>query len=55
MNIETNEDEHLDLNSTGGATGLNLREDERMYFGGLPKAGKYRCGCLKSVNHELWI
>lgn len=34
------------MTSPGGATGLNLREDERMYFGGLPKSGKYRCGCL---------
>lgn len=42
VNIDTNEDEQLRMTSPGGATGLNLREDERMYFGGLPKAGRYR-------------
>lgn len=44
VNIDTNEDEQLRMTSPGGATGLNLREDERMYFGGLPKAGRYRYG-----------
>ncbi len=42
-NIDTNEDEQLRMESPGGATGLNLREDERLYFGGVPKTGKYRC------------
>ncbi|KAI7799349.1 laminin subunit alpha-2 precursor [Triplophysa rosa] len=58
VNIETNEDERLVMESPGGATGLNLREDERMYFGGLPKAGKYRSevlqkgfsGCMKDIE-----
>lgn len=36
------------MTSSGGATGLNLREDERMYFGGLPKAGRYRYGDVHS-------
>lgn len=44
VNIDANEDEQLQVTSPGGATGLNLREDERMYFGGLPKAGRYRYG-----------
>lgn len=48
MNIDTNEDEQLRMTSSGGATGLNLREDERMYFGGLPKAGRYRYGDVHS-------
>ncbi len=43
VNIDTNEEEQLRMVSPGGATGLNLREDERMYFGGVPKTGKYRC------------
>lgn len=43
VNIDTNEDEQLRMVSPGGATGLNLREDERMYFGGVPKTGNYRC------------
>lgn len=38
------------MTSPGGATGLNLREDERMYFGGLPKAGRYRYGDVHSQN-----
>lgn len=48
VNIDTNEDEQLRMTSSGGATGLNLREDERMYFGGLPKAGRYRYGDVHS-------
>lgn len=43
VNIDTNEGEQLRMVSPGGATGLNLREDERMYFGGVPKTGNYRC------------
>ncbi|XP_051500882.1 laminin subunit alpha-2 [Myxocyprinus asiaticus] len=58
VNIDTNEDEQLEMASPGGATGLNLREDERMYFGGLPKAGNYRSevqlksfsGCMKDIE-----
>ncbi|XP_077077225.1 laminin subunit alpha-2 isoform X5 [Siphateles boraxobius] len=58
VNIDTNEDEQFRMTSPGGATGLNLREDERMYFGGLPKAGRYRSevvlksfsGCMKDIE-----
>uniref|UniRef100_A0A8C2J0V6 Laminin subunit alpha 2 n=1 Tax=Cyprinus carpio TaxID=7962 RepID=A0A8C2J0V6_CYPCA len=58
VNIDTNEDERLRLASPGGATGLNLREDERMYFGGVPKTGNYRSevvlkrfsGCMKDIE-----
>uniref|UniRef100_A0A9J7ZDZ5 Laminin subunit alpha 2 n=1 Tax=Cyprinus carpio carpio TaxID=630221 RepID=A0A9J7ZDZ5_CYPCA len=58
VNIDTNEDEQLRLASPGGATGLNLREDERMYFGGVPKTGNYRSevvlkrfsGCMKDIE-----
>ncbi|KAG1925040.1 Laminin-like protein epi-1, partial [Pimephales promelas] len=58
VNIDTNEDEQLQMTSPGGATGLNLREDERMYFGGLPKGGRYRpevvsksfSGCMKDIE-----
>lgn len=58
VNIDTNEDEQLRMVSPGGATGLNLREDERLYFGGVPKTGKYRSevvlkrfsGCMKDIE-----
>uniref|UniRef100_A0A672R5T7 Laminin G domain-containing protein n=1 Tax=Sinocyclocheilus grahami TaxID=75366 RepID=A0A672R5T7_SINGR len=58
VNIDTNEDEQLRMASPGGATGLNLREDERMYFGGVPKTGNYRSevvlkrfsGCMKDIE-----
>uniref|UniRef100_A0A671KB74 Laminin subunit alpha-2-like n=1 Tax=Sinocyclocheilus anshuiensis TaxID=1608454 RepID=A0A671KB74_9TELE len=58
VNIDTNEDEQLRTASPGGATGLNLREDERMYFGGVPKTGNYRSevvlkrfsGCMKDIE-----
>uniref|UniRef100_A0A673MRU0 Laminin subunit alpha-2-like n=1 Tax=Sinocyclocheilus rhinocerous TaxID=307959 RepID=A0A673MRU0_9TELE len=58
VNIDTNEDEQLRMASPGGATGLNLREDERIYFGGVPKTGNYRSevvlkrfsGCMKDIE-----
>uniref|UniRef100_A0A671SZR7 Basement membrane-specific heparan sulfate proteoglycan core protein n=1 Tax=Sinocyclocheilus anshuiensis TaxID=1608454 RepID=A0A671SZR7_9TELE len=58
MNIDTNEDEQLRMASPGGVTGLNLREDERIYFGGVPKTGNYRSevvlkrfsGCMKDID-----
>lgn len=40
--MDTNEEEKLFMDSQGGATGLNLKEDERIYFGGLPTIGNYR-------------
>lgn len=42
LDMDTNEEEKLFINSKGGATGLNLKEDERLYFGGLPTIGNYR-------------
>ncbi|XP_059355199.1 laminin subunit alpha-2 isoform X1 [Carassius carassius] len=58
VNIDANEQEQLRVASPGGATGLNLREDERMYFGGVPKTGNYRSevvlkrfsGCMKDIE-----
>ncbi|XP_065124896.1 laminin subunit alpha-2 isoform X2 [Paramisgurnus dabryanus] len=58
VNIDSNEEEKLVMTSPGGATGLNLKEDERIYFGGLPKSGQYRSevvlkgfsGCIKDIE-----
>ncbi|XP_073788195.1 laminin subunit alpha-2 isoform X3 [Danio rerio] len=58
VNMDTNENERLLMASPGGATGLNLRDNERIFFGGLPKAGKYRSevvlkrfsGCMKDIE-----
>ena len=42
VDIDTNEEEKLVVSSQGSATGLNLKEGERIYFGGLPTIGNYR-------------
>lgn len=42
VDMDSNEEEKLLVTSQGGATGLNLKEDERIYFGGLPTIGNYR-------------
>lgn len=42
VDIDTNEEEKLLVSSQGSATGLNLKEEERIYFGGLPTIGNYR-------------
>lgn len=42
LDMDTNEEETLLVDSQGGATGLNLKEGERIYFGGLPTIGNYR-------------
>ncbi|MCJ8749868.1 hypothetical protein PDJAM_G00192550 [Pangasius djambal] len=58
LDMDTNEEEKLFIDSQGGATGLNLKEDERIYFGGLPTIGNYRpevtlrryAGCMKDIE-----
>ena len=42
VDMDSNEDEKLLVTSLGSATGLNLRDTERIYFGGLPTIGNYR-------------
>ncbi|KAL7889054.1 hypothetical protein AOLI_G00040280 [Acnodon oligacanthus] len=58
LDMDSNVEEKLYAESQGGATGLNLKEDERIYFGGLPTIGNYRpevtlrryAGCLKDIE-----
>uniref|UniRef100_A0A3B4EIQ5 Laminin G domain-containing protein n=1 Tax=Pygocentrus nattereri TaxID=42514 RepID=A0A3B4EIQ5_PYGNA len=58
LDMDSNAEEKLYTESQGGATGLNLKEDERIYFGGLPTIGNYRpevtlrryAGCLKDIE-----
>ncbi|KAL6485504.1 hypothetical protein MHYP_G00048960 [Metynnis hypsauchen] len=58
LDMDSNVEEKLYTESQGGATGLNLKEDDRIYFGGLPTIGNYRpevtlrryAGCLKDIE-----
>ncbi|KAK6295148.1 hypothetical protein J4Q44_G00343740 [Coregonus suidteri] len=58
VDIDSNEEEKLVVSSQGSATGLNLKEDERIYFGGLPTIGNYRsevtkkryAGCMRDIE-----
>ncbi|XP_064196122.1 laminin subunit alpha-2 isoform X2 [Anguilla rostrata] len=62
VDIDSNEEEKMEATSQGASTGLNLREDERIYFGGLPtlrnvsiKARpevtlKKFAGCMKDIE-----
>ncbi|XP_072533209.1 laminin subunit alpha-2 isoform X2 [Salminus brasiliensis] len=58
LDMDSNMEEKLFTESQGGATGLNLKEDDRIYFGGLPTIGNYRpevtlrryAGCLKDIE-----
>ncbi|XP_060769556.1 laminin subunit alpha-2 [Neoarius graeffei] len=58
VDMDTDEEEKLFITSQGGATGLNLKEDERIYFSGLPTSGRYRpevtlrryAGCMKDIE-----
>lgn len=51
LDMDSNVEEKLRLESKGGATGLNLKEDERIYFGGLPISGNYRY--MSSFRHTF--
>uniref|UniRef100_A0A4W5P1B0 Laminin G domain-containing protein n=1 Tax=Hucho hucho TaxID=62062 RepID=A0A4W5P1B0_9TELE len=58
VNIDSNEEENLVLSSQGSANGLNLKENERIYFGGLPTIGNDRsevtkkrdAGCMRYIE-----
>ena len=42
VDIDSSAEENIVAASQGSATGLNLRENQKMYFGGLPTIGNYR-------------
>lgn len=42
VDIDSNAEEKIVATSLGSATGLNLKENQKIYFGGLPTTGNYR-------------
>ncbi|KAJ8385914.1 hypothetical protein AAFF_G00178760 [Aldrovandia affinis] len=58
VDLDTNEEERMEATSQGPSTGLNLKEDERIHFGGLPTLRNFRAevtvkkyaGCMKDIE-----
>uniref|UniRef100_A0A671XJM5 Basement membrane-specific heparan sulfate proteoglycan core protein n=1 Tax=Sparus aurata TaxID=8175 RepID=A0A671XJM5_SPAAU len=62
VDIDSGAEEKMVATSQGSATGLNLRENQRIYFGGLPTIGNYSmtarpeitlkryAGCLREIE-----
>lgn len=58
VDIESSAEERMEATSQGSATGLNLKENQKIYFGGLPTIGNYRpevtlkryTGCLREIE-----
>ncbi|KAM8831428.1 laminin subunit alpha-2 isoform 7-T7 [Spinachia spinachia] len=58
VDIDSGAEEKIVSSSQGSATGLNLKENQKMYFGGLPTIGNYRsevtlkryAGCLREIE-----
>ncbi|CAL8316372.1 unnamed protein product, partial [Boreogadus saida] len=58
VDIDSSKEEEMDASSPGAATGLNLKEKQKIYFGGLPTQGNYRsevtthryAGCLRDIE-----
>lgn len=42
VDIDSGAEEKIMVSSQGSATGLNLKESQKIYFGGLPSIGNYR-------------
>lgn len=42
VDIDSGAEEKIMVSSQGAASGLNLKENQRIYFGGLPSIGNYR-------------
>lgn len=42
VDIDSGAEEKMVATSQGSATGLNLKENQKIYFGGLPTIGNYR-------------
>lgn len=42
VDIDSGAEEKIIAISQGSATGLNLKENQKIYFGGLPTIGNYR-------------
>ncbi|XP_038582234.1 laminin subunit alpha-2 isoform X4 [Micropterus salmoides] len=58
VDIDSGAEEMIVATSQGSATGLNLKETQKIYFGGLPTIGNYRpevnlkryAGCLRDIE-----
>uniref|UniRef100_A0A665URX2 Basement membrane-specific heparan sulfate proteoglycan core protein n=1 Tax=Echeneis naucrates TaxID=173247 RepID=A0A665URX2_ECHNA len=62
VDIDSNAEEKIVATSQGSATGLNLKQNQKIYFGGLPTIGNYRykhtsevtlkryAGCLQDIE-----
>ncbi|XP_061563031.1 laminin subunit alpha-2 isoform X2 [Cololabis saira] len=58
VDIDSSAEEKIVATSRGSATGLNLGEKQKIYFGGLPTIGNYRsevtlkryAGCLRDIE-----
>ncbi|XP_077409138.1 laminin subunit alpha-2 isoform X2 [Vanacampus margaritifer] len=58
VDIDSSAEEKMGATSLGTATGLNLKEKQSIYFGGLPTIGNYRpevvlkryVGCLREIE-----
>ncbi|KAF3850089.1 hypothetical protein F7725_019808 [Dissostichus mawsoni] len=58
VDIDSGAEEKIVTTSQGAATGLNLKEHQKIYFGGLPTIGNYRsevtlkryAGCLREIE-----
>ncbi|XP_056437918.1 laminin subunit alpha-2 [Gadus chalcogrammus] len=58
VDIDSSREEEMAATSPGAATGLNLKEKQKIYFGGLPTQGNYRsevtthryAGCLRDIE-----
>ncbi|XP_058469730.1 laminin subunit alpha-2 isoform X2 [Solea solea] len=58
VDINSSAEEKIVATSQGSATGLNLKEHQKIYFGGLPTIGNYRsevtlkryAGCLREIE-----
>ncbi|XP_051816710.1 laminin subunit alpha-2 isoform X2 [Acanthochromis polyacanthus] len=58
VDIDSSAEEKIVATSQGSATGLNLKENQKIYFGGLPTIGNYRsevtlkryAGCLRDIE-----
>lgn len=42
VDVDSGAEEKITVSSQGSATGLNLKENQRIYFGGLPSIANYR-------------
>lgn len=52
VDIDSGAEENIVATSQGSATGLNLKEKQKIYFGGLPTIGNYRYTFISAFRHS---